>query len=158
MGFDAADFLAGLTGQQAAAEGIGPRPLAVDGPSATAEPIGNSAAAEAEPASRLFSDWVLRPDVSGRLGWEPPDLPEEARWWGRCDWEDLPRLPEPCPTCGGFERWWDILGRAHCQRCEKAVFERGRWLADRAARAREHIQQTAPPEPRGCVRGALAGV
>ena len=30
-----------------------------------------------------FADWILRPDLDGRLGWEPPYLPELARWWSR---------------------------------------------------------------------------
>lgn len=30
-----------------------------------------------------FADWILRPDVDGRMGWEPADLPESARWWSR---------------------------------------------------------------------------
>ncbi len=41
-----------------------------------------------------FSSWVLRPDVKGRMGWEPPDLPEEKRWWARYRFEDLPRPEE----------------------------------------------------------------
>lgn len=39
-----------------------------------------------------FHGWILRPDVDGRMGWEPPDLPEERRWWARARFEDLPTL------------------------------------------------------------------
>jgi hypothetical protein len=37
-----------------------------------------------------FADWVLRPDVDGRLGWEAPNLPERVRWWARFRFEELP--------------------------------------------------------------------
>jgi len=50
-----------------------------------------------EPAVRTeageFSRWIRRPDYHGRMGWEPPGLPESARWWARCDFEDLLRGP-----------------------------------------------------------------
>ena len=36
---------------------------------------------EAEP--NPFAGWILRPDVDGRMGWEPAGLPESVRWWGR---------------------------------------------------------------------------
>jgi len=121
-------------------------------PQGTASPSGSDG--KASP----FADWVLRPDVSGRLGWEPPGLPEDERWWARSTWEDLPRLPEPCPKCGPLGLWWGLLGGAHCLRCEKAAFERGQWFAERAARARERIRETASPGPRPCVPSAPADV
>jgi len=37
-----------------------------------------------------FAGWVLRPDVTGRLGWEAPNLPEWVRWWARFTFEELP--------------------------------------------------------------------
>jgi len=42
-----------------------------------------------------YADWVRRPDVRGRLGWEAPGLPERARWWAYRDWDDFPKGP-PC--------------------------------------------------------------
>lgn len=35
------------------------------------------------PTPNPFAGWVRRPDIDGRMGWEPPDLPETARWWSR---------------------------------------------------------------------------
>jgi hypothetical protein len=35
-------------------------------------------------------DWVQRPDVDGRMGWEPENLPEWRRWWAMWRFEDLP--------------------------------------------------------------------
>lgn len=32
-----------------------------------------------KPDAPPFPGWVRRPDVTGRLGWEPPGLPEERR-------------------------------------------------------------------------------
>ncbi len=40
-----------------------------------------------------FDGWTLRPDRAGRLGWEAPSGPAEARWWGRCDFDALPTTP-----------------------------------------------------------------
>jgi hypothetical protein len=45
------------------------------------------------PADR-FADWILRPDVSGKLGWEAPDLPESSRWWARSTFDALPTWPQ----------------------------------------------------------------
>jgi hypothetical protein len=47
-----------------------------------------------------FSTWVLRPDVDGRLGWEPPGTPERERWWARCRFDDLPRPVDYPPARG----------------------------------------------------------
>jgi hypothetical protein len=84
-----------------------------------------------KPDESPFPGWVRRPDVAGRMGWEPPDLPESRRWWARVQFEDLPTLaayfpgsvhrPEdgPCQWCGRRE-WWqsqawpDVL---RCGRC-----------------------------------------
>ncbi len=41
-----------------------------------------------------FADWVRRPDWHGLMGWEAPGLPESDRWWARCDFDDLPEVPE----------------------------------------------------------------
>jgi hypothetical protein len=35
---------------------------------------------------KRFSNWVPRCDAVGVLGWEPPDVPEESRWWSRSAW------------------------------------------------------------------------
>ncbi len=65
-----------------------------------------------KPDKPPFPGWVLRPDATGRLGWEPPGLPKDRRWWARARFEDLPTLaayfprsahrPEdgPCCWCG----------------------------------------------------------
>ena len=43
---------------------------------------------------RRFADWVRRPGCHGRMGWEAPGIPESDRWWARCDFDDLPEVPE----------------------------------------------------------------
>ncbi|MBU4273738.1 MAG: hypothetical protein KKA28_17900 [Planctomycetes bacterium] len=77
MKTNATDFLAGLFGQGKADSPPAPTPEAAD-------PL----------ATLPFADWVLRPDAHGRIGWEAPGLPEVDRWWARCDFLDLPVVPE----------------------------------------------------------------
>jgi hypothetical protein len=50
---------------------------------------------QAEPfklAVAPFDGWILRPDVSGRMAWESPDVPKAARWWARSTFEELPTI------------------------------------------------------------------
>ena len=91
------------------------------------------AAAAGVPRADLgrFADWVLRPDSRGVAGWQSPDALDP---WPA--WEDLPTLPDPCPKCGSLELWQTVAGTWRCQRCERAAFERGLRLAERAARLR----------------------
>ena len=112
MGFDAAAFLAELFEGNPAPSGIGP----AHEPPADALP---------EPAPSPFDGWALRPDVAGRLGWEPPDLPEAARWWARSSWEDLKPRPAPLPGrrgegpcwwCGRRD-WWQSVRWSDVVRC-----------------------------------------
>ena len=66
--------------------------------SAATDRVALSPAADASrqpPPGLDFSGWVQRSDARGRLGWEPPDLPEAARWWTRWDFNDLPGLILP---------------------------------------------------------------
>ena len=71
-----------------------------------------------------FADWVLRPDVTGRLGWEPPDLPDAVRWWARSTFDDLPTLRpqprrpgiDPCGWCGRRD-WWRSVTWPDVVRC-----------------------------------------
>jgi len=101
MSFQAADFLAALYGERPTAPdptpgsgapaGIGPR-----------EPLAADADGQA-PANPDFSDWVQRPDCKGRMGWERPDLPEAARWWARCEFDDLPGPPVSGHPREGFD-------------------------------------------------------
>jgi len=82
-----------------------------------------------KPNEPPFPGWVRRPDVTGRMGWEPPDFPESRRWWARARFEDLPTLaayfpgsvhrPEhgPCPWCGRREWWRSIHGAVVCGCC-----------------------------------------
>ena len=129
MSFDAADFLAGLFGGAAAAV-ASPEPAPT--PEGLTTESGPAPRGKPDAGPDPFEGWVLRPDVAGRLGWEPPDLPEERRWWACCTdeelptWDDLVRgrvttrqwaggamyvratLPEPssaCPWCGRRD-WW----------------------------------------------------
>jgi len=73
-----------------------------------------------------FPRWVRRPDVSGRMGWEAPDLPERERWWAHPE-----RIidPDPCERCGSLEVWQDLAGGWHCQHCEADTLARGERLA-----------------------------
>lgn len=48
----------------------------------------NDGRTELEPFQRRvepnpFAEWIQRPDVNGKMGWEPPGLPEYMRWWAR---------------------------------------------------------------------------
>ena len=42
---------------------------------------------------------------------------------------------KPCPVCGGLERWQDLAGGWHGERCEPRT--RATWLRQRAAELRE---------------------
>ena len=55
----------------------------------------------------------------------------------RCDVAGLDTtfLPEPCPACGRLERWEDLAGGWHCERCEPRT--RAIQLRQRAAELRE---------------------
>lgn len=95
------------------------------------------------------SKWVLRSDARGRLGWEPPDVPDAERWWvdlpavdepmpGVVTMGDAPSFPAdgarvaPCPRCGSLELWWDLLGQPHCQHCDHTGLARARRLREHA--------------------------
>ena len=51
--------------------------------------------------------------------------------------------PTPCPTCGGFQVWWDVLGQQRCQRCEAGQFRRGLRFLNRAAKL-SSLQRAQP--------------
>ena len=94
------------------------------------------AASTSDPSGPDFSTWVLRPDFKGRLGWEPPDLPEAERWWAEYEFDDLPEADWTCPHCSGLLWWEDLLGSRHCSACEARKLSRSLELAERAARLR----------------------
>jgi hypothetical protein len=80
MDFDTVAFLESLFGGSMSAMAITPP-----------EPVGTVT----DPLAALpYVDWAQRPDRHGRMGWETPDLPEWQRWWARCDFDDLPVVPE----------------------------------------------------------------
>jgi len=128
MSLDVAAFLVGLFDGSPVTSDIGspPEALAPNGPAAT-DSSEAPADALSEPAPGPFDGWTLRPDVTGRLGWEPPDLPEAVRWWARYTFDDLPASrPEPrgpgigpCYWCGR-RAWWrsvlwpDVLRCGNC--------------------------------------------
>jgi hypothetical protein len=60
---------------------------------ANADPVLFLEPADAPPATP-FRDWIRRPDVNWRYGWERPDLDEVDRWWARTTFEGLPIVPE----------------------------------------------------------------
>jgi len=64
------------------------------------------------------------PEVSnGARAVEVPEVaggPEVDLWTA-----DTIDGPEPCPTCGSLEKWWDVLGRQRCSVCEAATLARG---------------------------------
>jgi hypothetical protein len=99
MDFDAAGFLENLFGGVAVSATAPPEPAA-DGPDAAVVPDGALDA----PAPNLFTGWVQRPNLRGRLHWETPDLPEAARWWARCAFDALPELALPAQTGAGRVR------------------------------------------------------
>jgi hypothetical protein len=65
-----------------------------DGPTVAVVAPRPATAPRPEVAPPSIVDWVRRPDSCGRLGWELPGLPECDRWWARCDFADLPEVPE----------------------------------------------------------------
>lgn len=42
------------------------------------------------PKRKPFSNWVLKPDVDGNMGWEDPSIPQWQRWWSYWRFEELP--------------------------------------------------------------------
>ena len=94
-----------------------------------------------EPAPGLFAGWVLRPDASGRMGWEAPGLTEADR---PEPFDALPDLPAPCPQCGGLTFWWPIVGDRRCAVCHPPTA--GIRALERAERIR---QQLGIPSPAG---------
>jgi|GEM_PF-3484966 len=45
-------------------------------------------------AGTPFDEWIQRPDSTGLIGWEKPDLSERDRWWNSCTFDDLSEVPE----------------------------------------------------------------
>jgi len=119
MDFDTADFLQGLfdgaNPMIAKPADVEPAPESEVAPDDTPAAYGALTADDA-PAASQFADWVRRQDATGRWGREAPDLPEWHRWWAHP--ENVIEPSEPCPRCGSLEKWWDLTGGEHCQRCE----------------------------------------
>ncbi len=166
MRYHAADFLTGLFDSTVMGL-VGPGPeartptAAADGPAPDGASPGQTDAS-GEPAdwpapdAPDFSGWVLRPDATGRLGWEPADLPEDERLWldrlperdermpGVVAIGDAPSFPADdaplsgCPRCGTLELWWDLLGGVHCQRCDREAFQRAGCCATGEAVGGQH--------------------
>ena len=84
-------------------------------------------------AGTPFADWVRRPDCHGRMGWEAPGLPESDRWWARCDFDDLPVVPEDF-------RLGDIQEPAHHDCAGYVSGGMAEELAAKAARVRRQNQ------------------
>jgi hypothetical protein len=56
---------------------------------------------------------------------DPPDFLEVIEADGRRIWQrpemvalEVIDFPDPCPVCGGIERWQDLVDGWHCERCE----------------------------------------
>ena len=94
------------------------------------------AASDGTRAASRFAGWVQRPDATGRMGWEAPNLPGWQRWWAGSTFEELPDLPSPCPQCHSLELWQTMEGGWRCLHCERAEFERSQELARLAHRLR----------------------
>ncbi len=76
--------------------------------------------------------------------WDPTDAAEWQEYIGsdsrrclvRCDAAEIEIIDaEPCPICSGLERWQDLAGGWHCERCEPRT--RATWLREHAQRLRE---------------------
>jgi len=143
MDFDAVNFLMGLFGGDTVPSGTDPDPQGSDNAPALEEKAGSPAprAAGPEPAPEPFAGWVLRSDVSGRLGWEAPGLPEAARWWADSRFEDLPAV-EFCPKCGGVMWWWTVGGDRRCMVCDPPTAAIR--LLERAERIRRRLGIPSP--------------
>ncbi|NLF70051.1 MAG: hypothetical protein GX575_13485 [Candidatus Anammoximicrobium sp.] len=76
--------------------------------------------------------------------WDPTDAAKWQEYIGsdgqrclvRCDAAEIEIIDaEPCPVCSGLERWQDLAGGWHCERCEPRT--RATWLREHAQRLRE---------------------
>jgi len=86
------------------------------------EPVVSTSAPSGE-SPDAFAGWTFRPDVDGRMGWEPPDLHEVVRWWARATFDALPEpthSPQPgigpCGWCGRRD-WWRSVRWSDVVRC-----------------------------------------
>jgi len=79
-----------------------------------------------------FSGWELRPDFGDRLGLEPADAAEPARWWAHGGFDDLPEPGDGCPQCGSLEAWLDLTGGRRCGECDGSKLGCALQLAHRA--------------------------
>jgi TubC N-terminal docking domain len=60
----------------------------------------------------------LQRQDSDAADWKEFTTPDGCREWQRGDAADLQDIDvAPCLTCGGLERWQDIRGDWHCERC-----------------------------------------
>ncbi len=66
--------------------------------------------------------------------------PDGRRCLVRSDAADITIIDlQPCPVCGGLERWQDLAGGWHCERCEPRT--RATWLREHAQRLRERHER-----------------
>jgi len=130
MSYHATDFLADLFGPTPSTAALVPEPDRQPDP-VTAPAVDP---ADLGPSGFDPADWTRQPDATGRWGWEAHNRPEWQRWWAHS--EDVIEPGEPCPHCGSLEKWWDLDGGEHCQRCEGDKLARGRRFAEKAARLR----------------------
>lgn len=74
----------------------------------------------ADDANR-FASWILRPDATGKPGWEAPDVPEASRWWARTTFDAPPAGPIdniPRPARRLSFPWAAAIGRQRMPRTE----------------------------------------
>jgi hypothetical protein len=135
-------------GQEPMAEA---EPMVRDRPAAEALAPVEVAAKPAEVASATgdvlseveSAECIERPDASGRMGWEPPDLAEWQRWWAHSMFEDLPEPPPPCSKCGSLELWETTAGTWRCVHCDPPAAA-SRLLEQAAAIRRHHGKPDSP--------------
>jgi hypothetical protein len=119
MGYQVADFLAGLFD---------------DGAAACLPP--SSAAADDRPEARLGPTLTLNP-----TDWRPVPGGLVRRDLGPAEcppWEACPQPGDGCPSCGSLESWEDLAGRRRCGQCEAEALDEALALAGDAARLRRH--------------------
>jgi len=141
MSYNAADFLAGLF-EDGPAPSLSAIAIQADQSAVGGKGCGDEreTAADSAPTTNATYAWMSRPDVDDRLGLEPLDLRESARWWAETSFDELPAADWTCASCGELAWWESLTGRRRCLACDPPT--RSRRLAARATKlrgAREHL-------------------
>lgn len=92
------------------------------------DPHGADGPQDLQPLDGDAAEWLELTDPDGRRCLVRSDA-------AGCEVIDL----QPCPVCGCLERWQDLAGGWHCERCEPRT--RATWLREHAQRLRERHER-----------------